>query len=655
MPDKKKRLMGRGYTININTKIRLGFFLTVLPLFFIVGATYFPLRKIVFENSARQIVLISSSGQEQFSSFLRTSYLFFREWVEGDVFRLATEFDAWDDLKYQMDSIQRVHEEFPIMLMVNKRGVIIQESRLFKDKKNSTSLIGQSVSYFDKISEIASGPAFVVDSSPELPNRDNASLLLFVHQTKDSIENVNGHFLSFLDLSSLNGICKEILNELASSSLPGSHVAVVDMVSNKTISWAVNGEPSVGSFKLPVSAQKLMKAAKPGEIKVFNTEAGHQHLLYLPLEFESDSSKENEKQFSLCLVLCVHEEEIMAKVSGTLVLSTGIAGIGLVLALVFSALTVKMLTSPITQLVQVLQQYTRGDSTVRAVVKSRDEIGYFAQEFNSMLEKIETSSLALQESEARYRNLFNSLQKAVSSKNYRFRFDLPHNEEDDLVDSLNAMLETLENADIKSREEDWIKTGVNRLSEQISGNYKLDELCRKAITFIARYMKALTGTMFIRRQEDEQSGSFYELVAAYAYETDKDERYGYREKEGLLGQAVKERKPLHLTNIPDNYLKISSSLGSGKPSDVLIFPLIYEGEVQGVVELATNFRMKKKHLNLADQIGRVIGVAVYSAIVNDQFKKQSESLLRQQENLQKANRELEEQNLLLQEVESEEL
>ncbi len=653
MSDRKNRLMGRGYTININTKIRLGFFLTVLPLFFIVGATYFPLRNIVFENSARQIVLISSSGQEQFSSFLRTSYLFFREWVEGDVFRLATEFDAWDDLKYQMDSIQRVHKEFPIMLMVNKRGVIIQESRLFKRNSSGTTLIGQPLPYFKDISGIASGPAFVVDSGPELPNRDNASLLLFVHQTKDSIENVNGHFLSFLDLSSLKGICNEILKELKSSSLPGSHVAVVNMNSNKVISYAAHEDKDGNdTFKLPVTAQTLAKEARPGQIKVFNTETGNQHLLYLPLDLESDSDKKKNK-CALCLVLCVHEEEIMAKVSGTLFLSMGIAGIGLVLALVFSALTVKMLTSPITQLVQVLQQYTGGDSSVRAEVKSRDEIGYFAQEFNSMLEKIEASSLALQESEARYRNFFNSLQKAVNSKNYKFRFDLPHNEEDDLVASLNAMLETLENADLKSREEDWIKTGVNQLSEQISGNYKLDELCLKAITFIARYMEALTGTMFIRRLEDDHSGAFYELVAAYAYQHNKNERYGYREKEGLLGQVVKEKKPLHLTDIPVNYLKISSSLGSASPSDVLIFPLIYEGEVQGVVELAANFSLEKKHLNLADQLGKVIGVAVYSAIVNDQFKKQSENLLQQQENLKKANRELEEQNLLLQEVESE--
>ena len=646
MPDKKNRSFGRQHAVNLNTKIRLGFFLTVLPLFFIVGATYFPLKNIAFDNSSRQIILISSSGQEKFNTFFRTSHLFFREWVEGDVFRLATEFDAWEDLKYQMDSIQRVHEEFPVMLMLDKKGVILQESRLFK--KDSASLTGRKVPYFDKVLNAGSGPGFVIKNSPTLPTRGGAPFLVFVHRTQDSIGNVNGYFLGFLDLFSLQIICKETLEELSSSMLPGSQVAVVGAVSHAIISWETNekGHPP----ELPVPITQLLAESSPGRIKIFHTEQGVMHMVYLPLDFELDANTQKKSQAPLYLIISVKEKEIMDEVSGTLMLTIGIAGIGLLLALVFSALTVKILTSPINGLVRVLQKYTAGDSSVRADVQSRDEIGYFAREFNSMLEKIENSSVELQESEARYRNLFGNLQKAVSSKNYQYRFSLHHDDADDLVESLNLMMETLENADLKSREEDWIKTGLNQLSEQISGNYELDALCKKAISFIAQYMSALTGTIFVRRQDSDDEGVFFELLAAYAYEHEKTERYGYREKEGLLGQVVKEKKRMHLKNIPDKYLTISSSLGSGAPLEILIFPLIYEGEVQGVVELGINFKLEEKHLDLADQLGRVMGVAIYSAIVNDQFKKQSENLLRQQRNLQKANRQLEAQNLMLQEA-----
>lgn len=647
MSDKKFRPFGRQHAVTINTKIRFGFFLTVLPLFFIVGAIYFPLKNIAFENSARQVILISSSGQEKFNTFFRTSHLFFREWVDSDVFRMASEFDAWEDLKYQMDSIQRVHEQFPVMLMLNKKGVILQESRLFK--KDNATLAGQKVAYFDRVENAGTGPAFIVKSSPTLPTRSGTSFfLVFVHPTQDSIGNVNGYFLGFLDLSYLENICGDILDELSSSALPGSYVSVVDMMSGERISRQPEKKVTGKQQCLPI--KKLIAESSPGRIKIFDTREGAMHLVYLPLNFEAGFDTEKKTRSPLHLIVCVKEEEIMNEVSDTLMLTIGIAGVGLLLALVFSALTVKILTSPINGLVRVLQTYTAGDSSVRANVESRDEIGYFASEFNSMLEKIENSSLALQESEARYRNLFEKLQKAINSKNYKYRFSMQHNEADDLIESLNLMMLTLEKADEKSREEDWIKTGLNQLSEQISGNYKLDELCEKAIFFIARYMEALTGTIFVRRQDADAGSAFFELLASFAYKHEKGQRYGYREKEGLLGQVVKEKKILHLKDIPDKYLKISSSLGSGAPIEVLVFPLIYEGEVQGVIELGLNFSLQEKHLDIADQLGRVLGVAIYSAIVNDQFKKQSENLLRQQENLKNANRKLAQQNLKLKEA-----
>jgi len=635
MPDKKNQLSGRQYGVSLHTKICLGFLLAVLPLFFIVGGTYVSLTHIALENGTRQMVVISRSSQEKLNAFIKTSHRFFREWAARGVFRP-------EDPRDQMDAVQKVHGAFPVMLMLDNHGVIIREHRRFNS--HNTPMTGEKVPYFDKVADEGRGRAFVVNGSAMLSAPGGSSFLVLVHRTRDAAGHVSGYFLGFLDLSALETISRDILDALSLAALPGSHVAVVDIMSGERICREA-GEDG----KLPVPVQKLVARSGPGQINLFDTRQGDMHLVYLPLDVGAGGGTEANSRSPLYLIIGVKEKEMMAAVSGPLMLIMGIAGIGLLFALAVSVLTAKIVTAPINGLVQVLQTYAAGDASARAGVQSRDEIGYFAREFNAMLGKIAHYSLALQARETRYRNLFENLQKAVASKNYDYRFNLRHNDADDLVEPLNLMMEALGKADVKRREEDWIKTGLNQLSEQISGNYKLAELGQKAVSFIARYMAALTGTIFVRRQDNE--GTFFELLAAYAYPRGKDMPIRYREKEGLLGQVAKDKKRLHLKDIPDKYLNISSSLGSGAPAEVLIFPLIYEGTVQGVVELGSNSHLEKKHLDLADQLGRALGVAVYSAIVNDQFKKQSEDLLRQQEELKRANRQLEAHNLILQETE----
>ncbi len=633
------------YTGKITARIRLAFFLTVLPMFLIAAATYLPLKENTIENSDRQMVLISSSGRDKLNSFLATSTRFFQEWVQGDIFRLATEFKAWGDLKYQMACIQKTHTEFPAMLMVDKNGRIIQESRSPGKDTQVESLVGGSFSHFSRIRSCENGPALVVPDDKDIRSKDGSPFLILVHQTVDALGETNGYFLGFLDLSMLTMICNEVLQELAVSSLPGSQVFVLDKSSGKLVCRAAS-HVQKGEFKLPVPAQTLFSDAKEGGITVFQTGEGNRHVNYLFLNFISDIDQSREIPVSFCLVISVDEREIMARVHHTLMLTMGIAGSGLVFALLLSSLTSKMLTRPIHRLVNVLHQYTSGDASVRATMDSRDEIAYLAKEFNFMLEKIESSSVALRESEARFRTMFEKLQKSIGSKEYGFRFSRQKKGSDDLVDSLNSMLETLEKADIRNREEDWIKTGIARLSEQISGNYQLTELCEKAVTFIARYIGALTGTVFIRRQEDSGGGDFYELAASFAYPFPENVSCVFREGESLPGQVVMGKKALHLTRIPSEYLRINSSLGSGTPSDVLFIPLVYEDEVLGVMELAACFPLAEKHLNLADQAQTIIAVAVYSAIVNDRFKRLSQDLLHRQAELEKENRALKEQHLM---------
>jgi len=53
----------------------------------------------------------------------------------------------------------------------------------------------------------------------------------------------------------------------------------------------------------------------------------------------------------------------------------------------------------------------------------------------------------------------------------------------------------------------------------------------------------------------------------------------------LIGQAVLEKRTLHLTGVPAGYITVSSGLGDADAEDLLIVPLLYEGQVTGAVEI----------------------------------------------------------------------
>lgn len=648
---------GRQKFMNLSNKIRFGFLVSIVPMLFIVFVTYYPLKRASLLNSDRQIYLISQSTHEKIGTFLNTASRFFHDWVKEDVFRLAIEFGAWDDLKQQMKVIQTVHTEFPALLMVDKHGLILEESRIQNGSQALAPLKGNLIQDFEKIAKQSDGPAFVLKSTEAITARNNASLLLFVFHTKDSSGENNGFFLAYLDLCKLHQICEQAVAELKASSLPSSRVMVVDREADNVV-CGVDGTETLSLAEMNISEEEL-SIIPEGRVGVLSAAEQHRHVLHLSLSLDGQDGKPVD--LPLQMVVSADEGEIMGQAHKILYVSLVIAAFGLLVIFLIATATLKGLTRPIANLVDVLEKYTAGDYSVRAEVKSRDEIGYFASEFNTMLERIESVGTDLRESESMFRNLFRNLQEAIVSRNYSFRFD-EITKDEELAQSLNAMMEKLESADDRAKKEDWLKTGITRLSEQISGDYRLDELCSRALTFIAEYLGAMVGTLFITTKDKEgreEDGKCYKLIASYAYTKRKGVTNEYRDGEGLIGQAALEKKVIHYTDIPSDYMAISSSLGSMVPSDILIAPLLYEGHVQGVIELAANLPFDDVHLALIEQMAGIVAVALYSAHANDQLKElleqtqnQSDALLKQQEELQKANQELEEQTLVLRESES---
>ncbi len=292
--------------------------------------------------------------------------------------------------------------------------------------------------------------------------------------------------------------------------------------------------------------------------------------------------------------------------------------------------------------------------------KQADEVGVLFNSFIDMVEQIKARKqerddlqAELEERISNFRQLFESLQTAVDNEAYAYRMS-PISREDDLVPSLNKMLETLEKADSVTKNQNWIKNGQAELSGIIGGEQSITKLAGKAVNFICTYSGAHVGTIFVL---DEQAEEFY-LVASYAFKYRKGLANRFKPGQGLGGQAVLEKKTIVFTDIPKDYIHIESSLGNVVPHLILVIPLIYEGEVKGVLELGSLTSFSDTKMEFLESVGDTLAIAINAAMFNDQLsrlldqtKKQALELKSQQEELKASNEELEEQTQVLKESE----
>src|SRR3712207_4408596 len=147
------------------------------------------------------------------------------------------------------------------------------------------------------------------------------------------------------------------------------------------------------------------------------------------------------------------------------------------------------------------------------------------------------------------------------------------------------------------------------------------------------------------------------LIASYAYRTRKHVSPRFHLGEGLVGQAALEKAPILLQNVPDDYIQITSGLGEAPPRNIIVLPILFEGEVKGVVELASFLPFSTIHQTFLDQLAESIGVVLnmiqanmrteelleQSQKLTQELQMQSKELQTQQEELKRSNSELEAQ------------
>ncbi len=196
----------------------------------------------------------------------------------------------------------------------------------------------------------------------------------------------------------------------------------------------------------------------------------------------------------------------------------------------------------------------------------------------------------------------------------------------------------------------WTEAGIATLSNRLQGDLRLDVLGRNALDFLAQYLDAHVGAIYII-----ESDGVYRRVAAFAMANDKLV-VEFRPRESLLGQAIANRRLLHVTDVPASYLDVNSGLGHAQPSEIVIVPVAAHESLQAAVELGFTRHVTPEQETFLVRACDVIGMSVRSAKdrsrledLLEETQRQSEELQTQQEELRVSNEELEEQGRALRE------
>jgi signal transduction histidine kinase/CheY-like chemotaxis protein/HAMP domain-containing protein len=177
-----------------------------------------------------------------------------------------------------------------------------------------------------------------------------------------------------------------------------------------------------------------------------------------------------------------------------------------------------------------------------------------------------------------------------------------------LKDSINEMISNLRVTTNKSTEQDWLKTSLARFTRTLQGQRELRTVGNLILSELAVLVNAQHGVLYVNKLDNGQP--LLQLVSTYAYRERKALAQEFRLGEGLVGQCAYEKSRILLSEVPGDYVRISSGLGTASPLNIVVLPVLFEGDVKAVIELASFDRFSDTHLSFLDQLTESVGVVM---------------------------------------------
>ncbi len=302
--------------------------------------------------------------------------------------------------------------------------------------------------------------------------------------------------------------------------------------------------------------------------------------------------------------------------------------ISLMIALIFS----RFLIRPLLALKSTISLLGKGILPAQVERETSDEIGEMALTMNNLVQGLKRTALFAHK---------------IGEGDFESQFK-PLSNSDTLGNALLTMRSSIQEAEMKDKERNWIVTGVAEIGEILRSHTNLNELGDAVVAYVTKKINGIQGAFYVVDDEDEQD-AYIEMKASYAYNKKKHINARFRFSEGLVGQSAIEQDTLLRTEIPRDYVTITSGLlGEQRPKSILVVPLITNEQVFGVMEFAGFDKFTPSQVKFVQEISLIIARTIFNIKVNtrtsallEESQKMSNELQIQQEVLRQNAEEME--------------
>jgi signal transduction histidine kinase/HAMP domain-containing protein/ActR/RegA family two-component response regulator len=223
----------------------------------------------------------------------------------------------------------------------------------------------------------------------------------------------------------------------------------------------------------------------------------------------------------------------------------------------------------------------------------------------------------------------------------------------ELKDNINAMVQSLRETTNAYEDQGWLQSNLARIAGQLQGHRDLRVVAELIMDDLVPMVGAQHGTFFLT--ESNGGETRLQLLAGYGLRADIEAPSQFRLGQTLIGQVARTKKPIVVTDLPADYVKISSGLGEAAPVNLMVLPIVFEDQVLGVIEAGSFSRFTQLHQAFMEQLMETIGVNVNTIIANSrtdallaesqrlaaELQARTRELQVRQDDLQRSNAELE--------------
>ncbi len=281
----------------------------------------------------------------------------------------------------------------------------------------------------------------------------------------------------------------------------------------------------------------------------------------------------------------------------------------LVIVIIIAFLMANATIFPIKYINKIIRKMSDGELPSQTIKSSTDEIGQMGEALNSLITGLKQKA---------------EFAKEIERGNFRSFFKIS-GEKDVLGASLLAMRDSLAEAskyeEIRRKENEersWSAQGLSEFNDLIREHSKtLEEFSLVSINKLTRYTDAQIGGIYILNEENIEE-RVLELTGFYAYDRHKFFEQRILPGENLVGQCFLEKDTIFITDVPENYIKISSGLGKENPKSILLVPLILNQKAYGVIELASINVFPQYKINFVEKIAETLASTIATIQINIQ-------------------------------------